>query len=42
MVEYGPEEVADHIPYVSTNKILCSSIDWVDRDIIEMNNLGGK
>ena len=36
------EEVDDHIPYVSANKIPYSSIDWVDRDIIEINSLGGK
>ena len=34
MVESDPEEVADHIPYGSENKIPCSSIDWVDRDTL--------
>ena len=42
MVESNPEEVADHIPYGSTNKIPCSSIDRVDRDTLETKTVGGK
>ena len=42
MLDYDPKEVADHIPYGSTNKSPYSSIDWVDRDIIEIKTLGGK
>ena len=42
MVYSAPEDVADHIPYVSKNKIPYSSIDWVDRDIFGMKTLGGK
>ena len=42
MVEYDPEEVDDHIPYGSTNKIPYSSIDWVDRDTLGMKIVGGK
>ena len=42
MVEYDLDEVADHIPYGSTNKIPCSSIDWVDRDTLGMKTVGGK
>ena len=37
MVEYDIEDVADHIPYGSENKIPYSSIYWVDRE-----TLGGK
>ena len=33
---------ADQIPYGSENKILYSSIDWVDRNIFGMKTLGGK
>ena len=33
---------ADHIPYVSENKIPYSYIDWVDRDIFGVKTLGGK
>ena len=42
VVDSSPEEVDDHIPYGSTNKSPYSSIDWVDRDIIEIKTLGGK
>ena len=42
VVDSSPEEVADHIPYGSTNKSPYSSIDWVGRDIIEIKTLGGK
>ena len=42
MVESDPEEVADHIPYGSENKSLCSSIDWVDRDTLGIKTVGGK
>ena len=42
MVDYAIEEVVDHIPYGSTNKISYSSIYWVDRAIIEMKTLGDK
>ena len=42
MVESDPEEVADHIPYGSANKIPCSSIDWVDRDTLGIKDVGGK
>ena len=40
MVEFDPEEVDDHIPYGSTNKIPYSSIDWVDRDTFGVKNVG--
>ena len=42
MVYSTLEDVADHIPYGSTNKIPYSSIDWVDRDTFGMKTLGGK
>ena len=31
---------ADHIPYVSENKIAHPFIDWVDRDIFGVKNVG--
>ena len=34
--------MAEQIPYGSENKSLYSSIDWVDRNIFGMKNLGGK
>ena len=34
--------MVDYISYGSTNKISYSSIDWVDKGIMEMKNLGGK
>ena len=34
--------MADQIPYVSKNKILYSSIDWVDRNTFGIKTLGGK
>ena len=34
--------MADHIPYESANKIPYSSIDWVDKDTLGMNTVGGK
>ena len=42
MVESDLEEVADHIPYGSENKIPCASSDWVDRDTLVMKTVGGK
>ena len=42
VVESHLEEVADHIPYGSKNKIPCSSIDWVDRDTLGIKDVGGK
>ena len=42
VVYYSLEEVDDLTPYGSSNKIPYSSIDWVDRDIIEIKTLGGK
>ena len=36
------KKVVDYISYDSTNKSVYSSIDLVDRGIMEMKNLGGK
>ena len=42
MVEFDIEEVDDNITYGSANKIRYSSIDWVDRDTLGMETVGGK
>ena len=34
--------MVDYFPYGSENKILYSSIDWVDRDTLGMKTVGGK
>ena len=42
LVDYSIDYLVDKILYRSTNKIPYSSINWVDRDTIEINTLGGK
>ena len=42
IVASDPEEVSNHIPYGLKNKIPYSSIDWVDRNTLGMNTMGGK
>ena len=39
---FTSEDVANHIRYILEKKSANSSIEWVDRCIIEMNTLRGK
>ena len=42
LVDYSIEDVSNHITYGYENKSPCSYIDWVDRDTLGMNTMGGK